>query len=137
VTHVHAPPFQPICFAINRAFSLRCMAQEQVYLAFNCSMQSIRFNVGVKLKLVAPQLIPEEPIDDHALYLSEVKAYVELTLDKIHNIQKFSKSPKLENLRPSLRLQHDIVRNERLKSRRNMKYASPNGGKDAPVVTVN
>ncbi|XP_022087997.1 glutamate-rich protein 6-like isoform X2 [Acanthaster planci] len=137
VTHVHAPPFQPICFAINKVFSLRCMAQEQVFLAFNCNMQSIRFNVGVKLKLVAPQLIPEEPIDDHALYMSEVKAYVELILDKIHNVQKFSKSPKLENLRPSLRLQHDIVRNERLKTRRGMKYTPSNGGKDAPVVTVN
>ncbi|XP_038049942.1 glutamate-rich protein 6-like isoform X2 [Patiria miniata] len=137
VTHVHAPPFQPICFAINKVFSVRCMAQDQVYLAFNCSLQSIRFNVGVKLKLVAPQLIPEEPIDDHALYMSEVKAYVELILDKMHNIQKFSKSPKLENLRPSLRLQHDIVRNEQLKNRRGRKYVTTSGGKDAPVVTVN
>ncbi|XP_071798226.1 uncharacterized protein [Asterias amurensis] len=137
VTHVHAPPFQPICFAINKHFSVRCMAQEQVFLSFNCHTQTLRFNVGVKLKLVAPQLIPEEPIDDHALYMSEVKAYVELILDKIQNQMKFSKSPKLDNLPPSLKLKNEILRNEQLKTRRSMKYVTSRGKDVAPVVTVN
>lgn len=50
-THVHAPPFQPICFALNSVLSVRCLAQDQIYLAFSQNKMNLRFNVGVKLKV--------------------------------------------------------------------------------------
>lgn len=50
-THVHAPPFQPICFALNSALSVRCLAQDQIFLSFSQDKMSLRFNVGVKLKV--------------------------------------------------------------------------------------
>ncbi len=59
-----------------------------------------------------------------------------LIFDKIQNQMKFSKSPKLDNLPPSLKLKNEILRNEQLKTRRSLKYVTSRG-KDAPVVTVN
>ncbi|XP_033124651.1 glutamate-rich protein 6-like isoform X2 [Anneissia japonica] len=117
-THVHAPPFQPICFAISKYVSLRCLAQDQIVLLFSCDKRSVRFNVGVKLKLIAPENIPMKDVDEDALYISEVRTYVRLVMDKVGNMLKFSKSPKLENIQPPLRIQHNVIRNEKLKGQK-------------------
>ncbi|XP_071949533.1 glutamate-rich protein 6-like [Antedon mediterranea] len=132
-THVHAPPFQPICFAISKYVSLRCLAQDQITLLYSCNKRSVRFNVGVKLKLIAPENIPLPDIDEDALFISEVRTYVRLVVDKVGNLLKFSKSPKLENLRPPLRIQHDVIKNERLKG----KKVDRKVDKKHALVTVN
>ena len=50
-THVHAPPFQPICMRLNRHNSVRVMAQEAIALTFMASKRSCRFSVGARLKV--------------------------------------------------------------------------------------
>lgn len=50
-THVHAPPFQPICFALNKNIAVRVMGQENIAVTFSAKQRSCRFNVGTKLKV--------------------------------------------------------------------------------------
>ncbi|XP_071839543.1 uncharacterized protein [Apostichopus japonicus] len=133
-THVHAPPFQPICFALNSALSVRCLAQDQIFLSFSQDKMSLRFNVGVKLKLVAPENIPTPEIDEDELYLAEVRAYVQLVVDKISNQLHFSKSPKLGDIHPPRKLKNDFIRNERKKQENCSRKAM---GRGTTVVTVN
>ncbi|XP_071508726.1 uncharacterized protein [Diadema antillarum] len=128
------PPFQPICFSINPQLSVRCMTQDQIFVSFNCDLQTCRFNVGSKLKLVAPDHVPPKEIDRDMLYISEIKTYVQMVLDHIFNKKNFSKSPKLDNLRPSLPLQNRVRRNERLKQKIVERKAAKKTG---AVVTVN
>ena len=49
--HVHAPPIQPIRFAITRNLAVRIMGQDNITLTFNSCKQSCRFHVGSKLKV--------------------------------------------------------------------------------------
>ena len=49
--HVHAPPFQPIVFGMNRFIGVRFMAQESIALTLTGKKRSCRFNVGSKLKV--------------------------------------------------------------------------------------
>ena len=50
-THVHAPPFQPICLRLNHNNSVRVMTQEAIALTFRASKRSCRFTVGARLKV--------------------------------------------------------------------------------------
>lgn len=50
-THVHAPPFQPICIRLNRSNSIRVMTQEAIGLTFMANKRSCRFSVGARLKV--------------------------------------------------------------------------------------
>ena len=50
-THVHAPPFQPICLRLNHNTSLRVMSQEAIALTFMANRRSCRFGVGARLKV--------------------------------------------------------------------------------------
>ncbi|XP_030837443.1 uncharacterized protein LOC764814 isoform X2 [Strongylocentrotus purpuratus] len=111
------PPFQPLCFSLNQQISVRCMMQEQIFINFNCDLQSCRFNAGAKLKLVGPDQVPLKAIDRDMLYISEVKTYVQMVLDQIFNQKTFSKSPKLDSLRPPLQIQNAVRKNERLKQK--------------------
>ncbi|XP_041482634.1 uncharacterized protein LOC121429592 isoform X2 [Lytechinus variegatus] len=128
------PPFQPLCFSLNPQISIRCMTQDQIFISFNCDLQTCRFNAGAKLKLVGPDQVPPKPIDRDMLYISEVKTYVQLVLDHIFNHKTFSRSPKLENLRPPLKIQNSVRRNERLKQK--VVERKVNNKKTGGVVTV-
>ncbi|XP_077987366.1 uncharacterized protein LOC144441971 isoform X3 [Glandiceps talaboti] len=134
MTHVHAPPFQPITIALNKYIAVRVQTQEQIYLSINCDLRSARFNTGVKLKLVKPENIPEPDIDEDDLYIRDMSAYVQSILDKVQNVMKFSKSPKLEQIQPPLHLSHQIQRNAKLKQKQ-LQQKTKN--KDSPLVTVN
>ena len=50
-THVHAPPFQPIVFGMNRFLGVRFMAQESIALTLTGRKRGCRFNVGARLKV--------------------------------------------------------------------------------------
>lgn len=50
-THVHAPPFQPVCFALTPHIAVRVMSQENMTLTFRCKNRSCRLPVGARLKV--------------------------------------------------------------------------------------
>ncbi|XP_052215235.1 uncharacterized protein LOC127833813 isoform X3 [Dreissena polymorpha] len=50
LTHVHAPPFQPICIGLNRHMGVRLMSQDNIALTFSASKRSCRFNMGSRLR---------------------------------------------------------------------------------------
>ena len=49
--HIHAPPFQPVTFALNKHVGIRLMSQDRIYVIFADERRSVRFNVGSKLKV--------------------------------------------------------------------------------------
>lgn len=49
--HVHAPPIQPITYAITPRVGLRIMSQENITLTLTCRSRSVRFHVGTRLKV--------------------------------------------------------------------------------------
>jgi len=55
-THVHAPPFQPICFGINKNLAIRVMGQDNMSVTFSAKQRSCKFNVGTKLKVRMNQM---------------------------------------------------------------------------------
>ncbi|KAI0210920.1 Glutamate-rich protein 6 [Lamellibrachia satsuma] len=50
VEHVHAPPIQPIMFAMTRHLAVRILSQEHITLTFSYGTRACRFQVGSKLK---------------------------------------------------------------------------------------
>ncbi|BFZ06616.1 hypothetical protein BsWGS_09655 [Bradybaena similaris] len=114
-THVHAPPFQPIVFGMNNYLGVRFMAQENIALTFTGSKRSCRFNVGVKLKMVTPDNLQPKVIQEDELLISEHKIRVETIMNKVSNLLKFPKSPKIDCILPPLSVSVRRQRMERLK----------------------
>ena len=50
-THMHAPPVQPLCFALNKYIGIRVLNQDNISMTFLSYQRSCNFNVGVKLKV--------------------------------------------------------------------------------------
>ncbi|XP_063430297.1 glutamate-rich protein 6-like isoform X4 [Mytilus trossulus] len=136
-THVHAPPFQPICFALNKNMAVRVMGQENIAVTFSAKQRSCRFNVGTKLKLVAPENIPPKEIDDNAIFLSEKKLRVETLLDKVATLLKFPNSPKIDKILPPLHLTSKSLKTERMKKERaDQITAQQNKKPGKPILVV-
>jgi len=51
IEHVHAPPIQPIMFALTRHLAVRIISQEHITLTFSYGINACRFQVGSKLKV--------------------------------------------------------------------------------------
>ena len=49
--HIHAPPFQPIHFVMNRHVGIRILTQDKMALIFRAKDKSKRFSVGARLKV--------------------------------------------------------------------------------------
>lgn len=101
-THVHAPPFQPIVFRMNRYMGVRFLGQEKIALTLTGKKRSCRFNVGSKLKLVAPENILPKAIDENQLFIDERTIRVDFLLSKVSSLLKFPKSPKVDRILPPL-----------------------------------
>ncbi|KAK9401602.1 glutamate-rich protein 6B [Crotalus adamanteus] len=50
-THVHAPPFQPVCLQLNVYIRVKLKAQDQVFLMFMKAHDGLRLNVGARLRV--------------------------------------------------------------------------------------
>ncbi|XP_039203577.1 glutamate-rich protein 6B isoform X2 [Crotalus tigris] len=50
-THVHAPPFQPVCLQLNVYIRVKLKAQDQIFLTFTKAHDSLRLSVGARLRL--------------------------------------------------------------------------------------
>uniref|UniRef100_X1ZGW7 FAM194 C-terminal domain-containing protein n=1 Tax=Capitella teleta TaxID=283909 RepID=X1ZGW7_CAPTE len=55
IEHVHAPPIQPITFALSPIISVRLKGQESISLTFTYAKYSCRFQVGARLKAISRQ----------------------------------------------------------------------------------
>ncbi|XP_041356593.1 glutamate-rich protein 6-like isoform X2 [Gigantopelta aegis] len=135
--HVHAPPFQPICFGLNHNLGVRIMSQDNIILSMTAKKCSCRFNVGSKLKLVAPENLPPKEIDETQLFLSEKSAYVENVLHKVATLLKFPKSPKLDKILPPIHLSAKMQRNEKLRKERETTTSGNKSRITLPSVKVN
>ncbi|XP_066266877.1 glutamate-rich protein 6-like isoform X1 [Branchiostoma lanceolatum] len=138
VTHVHAPPFQPICFTLNRHMSVRVMSQDRIYLTFTAQSKSIKLNVGTRLKFLTTEF-PEKEEDLEELYLVQSKTHVETLFDKIQNVLKFPKCTRLDKLSPpphlSSRLNRLSKSQQRPISRQRASRATSTSA--SPMVFVN
>lgn len=118
VTHVHAPPFQPICIGLNRHLAVRVMSQENIAVTFSANQRSCRFNMGSRLKLVAPENVPLKEIEEDHIFLEEKKNYVGTLLDKVSTLLKYPNSSKVDKILPPLHVTNKIVKTEKLKQER-------------------
>lgn len=55
--HVHAPPFQPIIFAINSHLSAKVINQEKITINFYAENQVCKFRVGARIKVINPTFL--------------------------------------------------------------------------------
>lgn len=138
VTHVHAPPFQPIHFSLNQYIGVRILSQERMVLDFSCGDRGKRFNVGSRLKLNHVEKIPSKEIDENHLYLEEQKIRVEKMLDKVATLLKFPKSPKIDKILPPLHVTSKALKTERLRQERANQIASQEAKKtkQAPIPAL-
>lgn len=138
VTHVHAPPFQPIHFSLNQYIGVRILSQERMVLDFSFGDRGKRFNVGSRLKLNHVEKIPPKEIDENHLYLEEQKIRVEKMLDKVATLLKFPKSPKIDKILPPLHVTSKALKTERLRQERANQIASQEAKKtkQAPIPAL-
>ncbi|XP_065926257.1 glutamate-rich protein 6 isoform X10 [Magallana gigas] len=138
VTHVHAPPFQPIHFSLNQYIGVRILSQERMVLDFSCGDRGKRFNVGSRLKLNHVEKIPPKEIDENHLYLEEQKIRVEKMLHKVATLLKFPKSPKIDKILPPLHVTSKALKTERLRQERANQIASQEAKKtkQAPIPAL-
>ncbi|XP_021346721.1 glutamate-rich protein 6-like isoform X1 [Mizuhopecten yessoensis] len=138
-THVHAPPFQPIHFGLNKYTGVRVMSQDRIALTLSAKQRSCRFNVGAKLKLINPESVPSKELDDTLIFLDDKKNRVETLLDRVSTLLKFPKSPKLEKILPPLSLTSRVTKTEKMKKERAQQIAALEAKKTKQpgVVTVN
>ncbi|XP_078312389.1 glutamate-rich protein 6-like isoform X9 [Crassostrea virginica] len=138
ITHVHAPPFQPIHFSLNHFIGVRILSQERMVLDFSCGDRGKRFNVGSRLKLNHAEKIPPKEIDENHLYLEEQKIRVEKMLDKVATLLKFPKSPKIDKILPPLHVTSKALKTERLRQERANQLATQEAkkNKQAPIPAL-
>ncbi|CAF1185589.1 unnamed protein product [Rotaria sordida] len=49
--HVHAPPFQPILFHLNKEIVIKICSQEKLYMKFSTELIELKFKVGARLQV--------------------------------------------------------------------------------------
>ncbi|XP_063724886.1 uncharacterized protein LOC134852940 [Symsagittifera roscoffensis] len=108
--HQHAPPLQPLAIALSNQVSLRIANQNAITLAYRSGPHSVKFNVGVKLKITAgkaalPKLF--ERTED-VVYLSEMQTYTQTIINRISNLLKYKNEDLAERLPPPPYLLHQM-----------------------------
>ncbi|XP_054839944.1 glutamate-rich protein 6B-like [Eublepharis macularius] len=84
--HVHAPPFQPIVMKLNIYIQVKIEAQDQISLTFTKLHNCILLNVGARLKLKDPAMLPFlKPEKSQKPFVSRSKIVkIQTLLDKLH-----------------------------------------------------
>ncbi|KAF6036386.1 ERICH6 [Bugula neritina] len=117
-THAHAPPVQPLCFALNKYIGIRVLNQDNISMTFLSYQRSCRFNVGVKLKLIHPENIPiGEQFEEDSIYMKEKANHVSGLLDKIENLLKYPHSSRAQKIQLPKRVTIQAERIEKQKTR--------------------
>ncbi|CAD5122809.1 DgyrCDS11215 [Dimorphilus gyrociliatus] len=99
--HVHAPPIQPITFAITNSLSIRVWQQDNISLTFRNSECSCRFQVGSKLVCRLPEKVDFNDIEPLTQQKRDTTKKVNDLLSKVATLLKFPKSPRLGRPSPS------------------------------------
>lgn len=115
-THVHAPPFQPITFALSKRVGIRIMSQESIYITFTDRARSVRFNAGTRLRLKPATLLPKiGQVDVDHIMLEEQRFHVQSIIERINNHLKFPNSPRLKKIQLPNYLNAQLQKTARLK----------------------
>lgn len=100
LTHVHAPPFQPITFSLNRNIGVRVLSQEVIYITFADGSRSIRFNAGTRLRFKPAAFLPKiQQLDPDLVILHEKRLHIQSIVEKLNNNLRFPNSPRLKKLK--------------------------------------
>jgi len=93
--HVHAPPFQPICFQMSNYLAMRCVSLEQQSLVFQYKRFTFRCSVGSRSKKLVNK---PQPTAQYVMYmdaLDQTRAKINANLrqlnDAISTVQDISK----------------------------------------------
>ncbi|XP_051782569.1 glutamate-rich protein 6-like [Erpetoichthys calabaricus] len=101
--HIHAPPIQPICLGLNPQTGIRILSQQEVYVTFSHKRNSVRFNMGSKLRLKEPKQERVTGSDVIRKVLQQKTLKIHTLLDKIQTAIRCSQClPKLHALPSSL-----------------------------------
>ncbi|KFZ46219.1 Protein FAM194B, partial [Antrostomus carolinensis] len=86
--HVHGPPFQSITMKLNDHITIKILAQDQIDLLFTSRSNSIRFNVGSRLKLKDPETshLLKWAKSEEELFLQSKKIQLKNLLSKIQTM---------------------------------------------------
>ncbi|MBN3322232.1 ERIP6 protein, partial [Atractosteus spatula] len=108
--HVHAPPFQPICMALNPHTGIRILSQEQIYITFAFRRNSVRFNVGARLRVEDPRGLKRSTPDilNEDLRTRTLEIYA--LLEKIQNSVKDPHCARSEKIPPQFSLSGQLHR---------------------------
>ncbi|KFO86069.1 Protein FAM194B, partial [Buceros rhinoceros silvestris] len=83
--HTHSPPLQSITMKLNSHISIKILSQDQIDLVFTSRSNSIRFNVGSRLKLKDPETshLLKWSEGEEELFLQSKKIQLRSLLSKI------------------------------------------------------
>lgn len=99
--HVHAPPFQPLCFPLNKYLSVRVLDQQNIALIFSSSKRNVRFNVGANLTALTIKGHGRFVADESELYLNRKRQRISTTLTQLHNALRLPKSTRFDRMCPT------------------------------------
>ncbi|XP_041938103.1 glutamate-rich protein 6-like isoform X1 [Alosa sapidissima] len=123
--HVHAPPFQPINMMLSPRISIRICTQENIYLAFTAGKNSVRFNMGTKLKVGNSKGLMWPGPDILESYLHKRSVQISSLLQKLQGSVSFKRpEPGQVSSQYSLRAQGK-KRKEQAKNRKASKPKLP------------
>ncbi|XP_015219356.2 glutamate-rich protein 6 isoform X2 [Lepisosteus oculatus] len=108
--HVHAPPFQPICMALNPHTGIRILSQEQIYITFAFRRNSVRFNVGARLRVEDPRGLKKSTPDILKEDLRTRTLEIYTLLEKIQNSVKYPHCALSEKIPPQFSLSGQLHR---------------------------
>jgi hypothetical protein len=108
--HQHAPPMQSMSLILAPFISLKVTDQEHMSLVFRHASNSVKFNVGVRLKLTGgkgqlPKLLEKS---NDVVYLADMKTYTQAVMDKIQNLLKYKNESHAEKLPPPPYIVHQL-----------------------------
>ena len=70
--HVHAPPLQPIIFALNHQISVKIVNRDKISINFIAEAHMCRFMVGSKIKILNTEALPPSiKYDSNETYLKK------------------------------------------------------------------
>ena len=76
--HIHAPPFQPIIFALNNYVSVKVFNQEKINIQFCAEQQTYRFRVGSRIKISRPEVMSNNfKVDNNEMFLKKKRSRIE------------------------------------------------------------
>ncbi|XP_058884834.1 glutamate-rich protein 6-like isoform X1 [Acipenser ruthenus] len=107
-----AAPFKPLFLSLNPQTSIHVFSQEQVVMTFAVKQNSVKFNMGTRLKLKDPSLLRKPSLDVHRQELKDKTLQIYNLLEKIRNAVKYPHRSHAEKIPSQYNLTAQIQRPE-------------------------